>query len=58
LKRARGDVRTGNWAVLGSAPLQASRLRTWPRRGVVDQKPVERLTQRAYAAGVEDLLRQ
>jgi hypothetical protein len=58
LKMALVDVRTGNWSVLSPAPVDDARLSTSPRRGVADQKLVENLKQKAYAAGAKELLRQ
>ncbi len=58
LKLALIDVRTGDWAVLSPTPVEASKLSTSPRRGVADQKLVERLKGEAYAAGAQELLRQ
>jgi hypothetical protein len=58
LKMALVDVRTGDWAVLSSAPVEDSRLSRSPRRNVADQKLVESLKERAYVAGAKDLLRQ
>jgi hypothetical protein len=58
LKFALVDVRTGNWAVLSPTPNQDSKLSYSPRRNVADQKLVESLKQKAYAAGAKELLEQ
>ncbi len=58
LKLALVDVRTGDWAVLSPAPVEDSKISRSPRRGVADQKLVERLKQQVYAASAEELLRQ
>lgn len=58
LKLALIDVRTGDWAVLGSEPVEAARLTVSPRRGVTDRKLVDTLKERAYTAGAKELLRQ
>jgi hypothetical protein len=56
LKMAIIDVRSGNWAVLSPLPFEDARLSLSPRRAAVDQSQVERLKQKAYAAGVRDLI--
>jgi hypothetical protein len=58
LKLALVDVRTGDWAVLSPEPVTDARLTLSPRRGVTDQKLVESLKQRAYAAGAKELVRR
>jgi hypothetical protein len=58
LKLALVDVRIGDWAMLSPAPVDASRLSTSPRRGVADQKLVERLKDEAYAAAATELMQQ
>jgi hypothetical protein len=58
LKLALVDVRTGDWAVLSPTPIEASKLSASPRRGVADQKLVERLKQQAYVSGARELLQQ
>ena len=58
LKMALVDVRTGNWAMFSPTPIEASRISILPRRNVADPKLVEGLKQRAYAAGIKELLRQ
>src|SRR4029077_1568361 len=58
LKLALVDVRTGDWAVLSTEPVDDSAVSRSPRRNVADQKLVETLKQRAYTAGAKDLLRQ
>ena len=57
LKVALIDVRTGNWSVLSPPPFDSKALSVGPRRAVADQKLVERLKQRAYAASVRELVR-
>jgi hypothetical protein len=56
LKLALVDVRTGNWTVLNPDAIEASKLSVSPRRGVADQKLVERLKLKAYEAGAKELL--
>jgi len=56
LKFALVDVRTGDWTVLSPDAIEASKLSVSPRRGVTDQKLVERLKQEAYESGAEELL--
>ena len=51
------DVRTGDWAILSPKPFEDDRINTSPRRGVADQKLVERLKQKAYEASAKDLVR-
>lgn len=58
LKMALIDVRTGNWAVLSPPPVEEARMSSAPRRGVADQKLVEELKQRAFAAAATELLRR
>jgi hypothetical protein len=58
LKVALMDVRTGHWSVISTEPETTRALSTSPRRGVVDQKQVERLKQRAYVAASERLRKQ
>ena len=58
LKLALVDVRTGDWAVLTPDASEGSKLSVSPRRGVVDQKLVERLKQKGYEAGAKELLAQ
>lgn len=50
------DVRTGNWAVLSPNAMEDSKLSVSPRRGVADQKLVERLKLKAYEAGAKELM--
>jgi len=56
LKLALVDVRTGDWAVLSPNAIEDSKLSVSPRRGVTDQKLVERLKQKAYESGAKELL--
>jgi hypothetical protein len=56
LKLALVDVRSGNWSVLSPEPFDDSHMSVSPRRGVVDQKQVESLKSKAYAATVNDLI--
>jgi len=56
LKIALIDVRTGNWAVFSPEPFDDKRSSSSLRRGVVDQKQVEDLKAKAYAAGAKGLL--
>jgi hypothetical protein len=56
LKLALVDVRTGDWAVLSPNAIADSKLSVSPRRGVADQRLVERLKQKAYEAGAKELL--
>ena len=58
LKLALVDVRTGDWAVLSPPPVESSKLSISPRRGAADQQLVERLKDRAYAAGARELVQQ
>lgn len=58
LKLAVVDVRTGDWALLSPDAVEDARLSVSPRRGVADQKLVEDLKQRAYAAGAKELVRR
>lgn len=55
LKLALVDVRSGDWAVLSPKPVEGQALSTSPRRGVADQKLVERLKAKAYEAGAREL---
>jgi hypothetical protein len=57
LKIALIDVRSVNWSVFSPKAFEDARITTSPRRGVVDQKQVERLKRLAYEAGVAELLR-
>ena len=57
LKIALIDVATGDWTVLTPPALEDARLSTSPRREVVDQKQVERLKHKAYAAGASELIK-
>jgi len=50
-------VGTGDWAIFTPKPIEDARLSRSPRRGVVDQKQVEGLKQKAYEAGAKDLIR-
>jgi hypothetical protein len=56
LKLALVDVRTGDWTVLSPDAIEASKLSVSPRRGVADQKLVERLKLKAYESGAKELL--
>ena len=58
LKLALVDVRTGDWAVLSPNAIEDSKLTVGPRRGIADQKLVERLKQKAYESGAKKLLSQ
>jgi hypothetical protein len=57
VKVALIDVRSGNWAVFSPQPFEDRRISTSPRRGVVDQKQIERLKQQAYEESVKELVR-
>ena len=56
LKLALVDVRSGDWTVLSPDAIEASKLSVGPRRGVADQKLVERLKLKAYEAGAKELV--
>jgi hypothetical protein len=56
LKLALVDVRTGSWLVLSPEAFDGSQLSVSPRRGVADQKQVESLKSKAYAASVKELV--
>ena len=56
LKFALVDVRAGDWAVLTPNAIEDTRISVSPRRGVADQKLVERLKQKAYESGTKELL--
>ncbi len=57
LKLAVIDVRSGNWSVFSPQPFDHSSTSTSHWRGVADQKQVESLKAKAYAAGVQDLVK-
>jgi hypothetical protein len=58
LKLALIDVRTGNWSVLSPPAFDSRAFSVSPRRDVADQKLVERLKHKVYAAAVENLVHQ
>ena len=57
LKIALVDVRSGDWTVFTPRAFDDSRLSTRPRRGIADQKLVERLKDRAYEASARELMK-
>src|SRR5262249_31060816 len=56
LKLALVDVRTGNWSVLSPEPFDDARNSVSPRRDVADQRQIERLKTKAYAASAKQLV--
>ena len=58
IKMALVDVRSGNWSVFSSKPIDDARISTARRRGAVDQEQVERLKTLAYGASVTELVRE
>jgi hypothetical protein len=56
LKLAVVDVRSGNWSVLSPEAFDDSRFSTGLRRGAKDQQQVETLKEKAYDAGVKELV--
>ncbi|HWY75083.1 MAG TPA: hypothetical protein VN281_05670 [Verrucomicrobiae bacterium] len=56
VKMAVIDVRTGAWTMLTPEPFEDKALSASARRAAVDQKHVESLKARAYAAAAKDLI--
>jgi hypothetical protein len=58
LKVALIDIRTGDWSVFCPKTFEQARISISPRRGVVDQKQVERLKKQAYEAAIGEMLQK
>lgn len=58
LKMAVIDVPTGRWSLLSPEPIEDKAWSTSPRREAVDQKQVEKLKSKAYAAAVQELVKR
>lgn len=58
LKVALVDIRTGDWSVFSPKSFEQARISISPRRGVVDQKQVERLKKLAYEAAIAEMVKR
>jgi hypothetical protein len=58
LKVALVDIRTGDWSVFTPKSFEQARISISPRRGVVDQKQVEKLKKQAYGAAVAEMVKR
>jgi len=58
LKVALVDIRTGDWSVFSPKSFEQARISISPRRGVVDQRQVERLKKQAYEAAIAEMVKR